>query len=151
MRMTGKSFRLSTFVAICSLGAAIGSLGAATALLDVLVLHPVRIEAPDRVLHLSGAAHRIPGHQGDEWWAQADAFVAVALYSAREAPLDVAGTRGYAAVALEAPPFIEGMRHRPAAARRHDRAAVAGGARRYRHLRRAHDARRRGPARGRGI
>ena len=125
MRMTGKSFRLSTFVAICSLGAAIGSLGAATALLDVLVLHPVRIEAPDRVLHLSGAAQHIPGHQADEWWAQADAFSAVALYSAREAPVEVAGTRGYAAVALVSKRFFEVMRHRPAAGRLLDRADAA--------------------------
>lgn len=117
MRLLNRLVRLSTLVAICSLGAAIGSLGAATALLDVLVLHPVRIDAPDRVLYLSGTAHNIPGYQADDWWGQAEAFSAVALYSAKEAPVEVAGTRRHAAVSLVSRRFFEVMRHRPAAGR----------------------------------
>lgn len=117
MRIIGRAPRLSTLVAIASLGAAIGSLGAATALLDVLVMHPVRVDSPDRVVHVGGAASNIPGYQADDWWAQASALSAFAHYQAGNAPVEAGTTRRHVAVSVVSKGFFEVMRHVPAAGR----------------------------------
>lgn len=116
-RFLGRPVRASILVAVCSLGASIGALGAATTLLDGLVLNPVRVDEPERLMDVVGLARNIPGYQADEWWGQADAFSAIALYSMRDAPLEVDGARRHGAVALVSPRFFEVLRHQPTAGR----------------------------------
>lgn len=112
-----RPLRFSSLVAICSLAAVVGSFGASLVLLDVLVLHPIRVEKPQELLHLSGLATNIPGFDPEDWWLQAGGLQSMGFYETRDAIVDAGGQRRVTAVALVSPGHFEVLRHTPVAGR----------------------------------
>jgi hypothetical protein len=109
--------RFSTLVAVCSLAVTVGSFGAALVLLDALVLQPVRVEAPDRLVRLGGLAD-VPGYEWETWWGQADSLESVSQYATYDAVVDTSGgSQRVVSIALVSPSHFTVLRHRPRAGR----------------------------------